>query len=325
MSEHHAPSPIEGIDVSVLVVSYGTRELTLAALAAIRAAIASRDDGPRFEVLVVDNASPDDSAEAIAATFPDVRLLVLDENAGFARGNNLAAAEARGRYLLLVNPDTVVEPDALHAVFEFAEAHPAAGIVGGRTTFADGTLNPTSCWRRPTVWSVFCLGAGLTSLFRRSSIFDPESMGRWARDDARRVDIVTGCFLLVRREVWDALGGFDESFTMYGEDFDLSLRAAALGIERWHCPDARLVHLGGASEKVRADKMVRLFRARAQLYAKHWSPAAAWFGIVMLDLWALSRRVALALLAPLQPGRRAGLATWKEILSRRAEWHVRES
>ncbi len=307
------------LDVSVVVVSYETRDLTLAALASLRETAPAPEE-PSHEVLVVDNASRDGSADAIAERFPEVRLLRQDRNLGFARANNLAAQEARGRLLVLLNPDTLVLPGALAALVRFADEHPEAGIVGGRTLFEDGTLNPTSCWARPTLWSVFCLGTGLSALFRRSRLFDPESMGPWPRDVARRVDIVSGCWMLVRRDLWGALGGFDEDFTMYGEDFDLCLRAEAAGASCWITPEAEIVHLGGRSETVRADKFVRLFSARARLVAKHWGPAASWFGVRMLDLWALSRTLALGVLRLVQPGRRDAYESWREVHRRRSDW-----
>jgi len=302
--------------LSIIVVSYGTKDMTLACLDSIE-----RSAGDlRLEVLVVDNHSNDGSAEAIADRFPEYELMALEENIGFARANNLAAKRSSAPSLLLLNPDTLVWEGCLQALLAFRSERPELGIIGGRTFHADGSLNPTSCWQRPTAWSVFCLASGLASVFRKSALFAPEGMGSWERDSERHVDIVTGCLLMIERELWERLEGFDEDFFMYGEDADLSLRVRAMGLANAITPDARITHYGGASERVRADKMVRLFQARAALYAKHWSPLGARFGLWMLNGWALTRKLALWGLGMLQPKRRAGAKIWAEIWSRRCEW-----
>lgn len=304
---------------AILIVSFNTRELTLACLASVSA---EGPVGAGADVVVVDNASTDGSAEAIAAAFPQVELVRLDQNVGFARANNLAAGRAGDcEFLLLLNPDTVVRPGAIGRLVAFAEAHPEASIFGGRTVFADGSLNAGSCWRRPTMWSAFCIASGLTSLFGRWGLFSPESYGRWKRDTVREVDIVSGCFFLIRRRVWDELGGFDTAFFMYGEDADLCLRARKLGHKCLVCPDAEIVHHGGASERVRANKMVRLFRAKAMLFERHWSPAAAKVGVALLDLWAASRVAALGVLRAFRPRLRESYRQWREICRQRAAWH----
>ncbi len=303
-------------ELSVLVVSYGTRALTLSCLQALERAA----QGLALETIVVDNASPDGSADAIAARFPGVRLERSAENLGFARATNRAARLARGERLLLLNPDTEVRPGALAAALAFARAHPDAGVVGGRTLFADGALNRASCWGAPTLWSLACHATGLASLWRGSRLFDPESLGRWARDDARAVDIVSGCFLLIRRDLWQELGGLDERFFVYGEDADLCLRVRAAGRTCRIAPEAVLVHHGGASERSRADKLVRLFRAKAQLLAKHWTPARARLGARLLGLWALSRAALFGALAPLSARARERATTWRSVWRRRAEW-----
>lgn len=257
----------EPVRVAILVVSFNTRELTLACLRSVYAATT----GLSFQVVVVDNASGDASAQAIAESFPQVNLVALGENVGFARANNIAARLVRADYFLLLNPDTEVRDGAVQAAVAFADGRPDVGIVGGRTLFADGSLNPTSCHGRPTLWSLVCMGTGLSSLFRRSRMFDPESLGPWPRNSVREVDVVTGCFCLVRQSLWEHLGGFDESFFMYGEDTDLSIRAWRAGSKCMLCPDVELIHHGGQSEKVKADKMVRLFQAKVRLFRKHWN------------------------------------------------------
>lgn len=302
--------------VSVLVVSYNTRDLTLACLKSVF----EQTKGIDFEVIVVDNASADGSAEAVAREVPAVRLIRCGENLGFARANNLAARAASGEFLLLLNSDTLILDGAVRRAVEFARARPDAGIVGGRTYFADMTLNPTSCHGRPTPWSLLCMGLGLSSLFRRSRLFDPESLGGWERDTPRDVDAVTGCFCLVRRRLWEQLRGFDETFFMYGEDTDLCTRAWKAGGRCMICPEARLIHLGGQSDKVRADKMVRLLRAKAQYFRKHWGAGQAGFGFMMLRTWALSRMTALGVLRLAKPSLEGPYQAWKEVWRRRQEF-----
>ena len=304
------------VDISVLIVSYNTRQMTLDCLRSVYEQ--TRDVS--FEVIVVDNMSSDGSAEAIAQQFPTVDLIVPGSNLGFARANNLAARRAKGQYILLLNPDTVILDRAIDQVVRFARSRAEVGIVGGRTFFGDGSLNYNSCHGRPTLWSLFCLGTGLSSAFRRSRIFNPEAFGTWKRDTVRTVDAVTGCFLLIDTQLWRELDGFDESFFIYCEDTDLCLRSWAQGRSCMICPDARLIHYGGQSDRVRPDKMVRLFRARAQLIVKHWRRGTHWFGIAAFQSWALSRMLAHGLLRLVQPRRQRDFETWREIWQRRAEF-----
>jgi len=302
--------------VSIVVVNYNTRDVTLECLRSIF------DTAPVdcFEVIVVDNASEDGSAKVFSEQFPEAQLITRDQNIGFAQANNLAARRAKGEYLLLLNPDTVSLEGSIERLLSFARANPDAGIYGGRTQFSDGSLNPTSCWRRITLWSVFCQASGLSAAFRGSQWLNPEAMGKWQRDEVREVDIVTGCFLLIRRSLWRQLDGFDESFFVYGEEADLCLRAIALGAKPLVCPEAVVIHHGGVSERVRSAKMVRLFQAKALLMRKHWAPWMARLGVSTLDLWALTRLWAWSVMRRFgRPGAKDAVNTWSEV------WHDRNS
>ncbi len=296
----------EGPALSIIVVSWNTREMTLACLASLRAETVETD----FELVVVDNASSDGSADAIAEAHPEARLVRAEENLGFARANNLAARLARGRRLLLLNPDTVVLRRAVDRLAAFADRRPEAGIWGGRTLFADGSLNPASCWRDMTLWNLACRASGLTGLFPRSPVFNSEGYGGWARDDERPVDIVQGSFLLIDRALWDRLDGFDERFVMYGEEADLCLRARACGARPRLTPEAEIIHYGGGSQTERADRLIRLLRAKITLIRKHWGASRA-FGCFLFRLWPLSRGLVGAL---------RGGGPWAEVWRRRAEW-----
>lgn len=305
-------------ELSILIVSYNTAELTLACLDSVVA----ETQATAYEIIVVDNASSDASADAIAAAHPEVRLIRSDENMGFARANNVAAQIAKGDLLLLLNPDTLVLDGAIDRLVAFRKARLEARIWGGHTIFADGSLNPSNCWRRMGLWSLFCRAAGLTGLFPKSELFNAEAYGGWLRDTEREVDIVTGCFFLIERRFWETLGGFDPLFFMYGEEADLCLRARLLGARPRITPDARIVHYGGASERVRADKMVRLSRAKVSLLARHMPAGLRGAGIFLYRLWPLSRMLAYRVAMLVRPSDRfAGQhATWSEIWQRRHEW-----
>lgn len=304
-------------EVSVIVVSFNTREMTLDCLRSV----AAQTRVPH-EVILIDNASKDGTAAAVAAGFPDVRLMAEAENHGFARANNIAARVARGEYILLLNPDTVVLDGAIDRLLAFARQEPQAKIWGGRTLYGDGSLNPTSCWGKMTLWSVICSATGLSSAFRRSALFNPEGYGDWQRDAEREVDIVCGAFLLIRREFWNRLGGFDLSYVMYGEEADLCLRARAMGAHPRMTPEATIIHYVGASEQVRGSKIVMLLKAKIRLIRDHfpaWQQGPAQW---LFRLWPLSRYGAAAVMARLRGGEGTRLRAqgWKEVWARRAEW-----
>lgn len=301
-------------EFSVIVISYNTRDMTLACLASIYA----QTNGD-FEVVVVDNASTDGSAEAIGAEFPQVTLIAERVNHGFAPAHHVAVPQCRAPWLLLLNPDTVVLDGALDTLMSFRRQRPEAGIWGGRTVFADGSLNPASCWRRQTLWSLFCRASGLAITFNNSALFNPEAYGDWPRDAVREVDIVTGCLFLISRETWNRLGGFDPVFVMYGEEADLCLRARKIGLRPAITPEATIIHHGGASETVRADKLVRLLRAKAELVKRHFAPGTRRAGLMLLAAWPLSRHLVLSVLSGTNHFREKATA-WRAVWQRRREW-----
>lgn len=302
--------------LTIIVVSYNTREMTLACLRSVR-----DETRTPYELIVVDNTSSDGSAEAIAAEFPDIRLMAETENHGFAKANNLAAEKARGEYILLLNPDTVVLDGALDKLLAFARRRPEARIWGGRTVFGDHSPNPASAWRKMDLWNLFCRATGLTGIFPNSPVFNSEAYGGWDRMSERAVDIVTGCLFLITRADWERLGGFDPAFFMYAEEADLCLRAARdLGARPRTTPEAVIVHHGGASEKVRADKMVRLLKARRELIRRHFPPWQQPLAAALFATHPLSRRIALGTLGFWRRGLAEKARTWSEVWARRAEW-----
>ncbi|WP_238547908.1 glycosyltransferase family 2 protein [Meridianimarinicoccus roseus] len=306
----------EAAALTVIIVSYNTRALTLKCLETLYA----NTHDTRFHAIVLDNASEDGTPEAVARAFPQVELIESTENLGFAQGNNVAATRATTDWLLLLNPDTEVHDGAIDALLKFSQAHPEAGITGGRTVFPDGRLNIASCWMRITPWSVFCLATGLTAAFPRSAIFNTEAMGAWKRDSVRHVNIVSGCFLMIPRTLWAALGGFNLKYFMYGEEADLCLRAGALGYRPMITPDAQIMHLVGAATARLADKTVMVNRARVTLIRDHWPAWQVPAGIAMMWLWGASRRVASAAVAAAVPGYRPKARKWAEVWAKRDVW-----
>lgn len=306
------------IDVSILIVSFNTRELTLEA---ISSAVRETKD-VNYEIIVVDNNSSDGSQEAIASHPATPKLFALADNIGFGRGNNLAAEQASGEYILLLNPDTIVKDRAIDRLVAFSRANKRALIWGGRTVFADGSLNPASCWQRITLRNLVMRATGLAGVFPHSPWFNPEAYGGWKRDTVREVDIVSGCFLLMPRAVWMALGGLEPRFFMYGEEADLCLRARRLGARPLVTPDATIVHLGGASEKTRSGKMVKLLAAKATLIEQHWPRFTVSAGQFLLSMWPLSRWIACSARALIDnsDANREAAGVWRTIWNARADW-----
>lgn len=316
------PAPAADPVVSVLVVSYNTRAMTLDCLRSLAA-----ETTVPHEVIVLDNASPDGSAAAIAEAFlpeafPAMRLIASPENHGFARANNIAAREALGEYLLLLNPDTVVLDAAVDRLVAFARRTPEAAIWGGRTLDAERNLNPMSVFGDQTLWSLFCRATGLTVAFRGSAVFNPEDYGGWARDSERAVAVVQGSFLLITRALWETLGGFDPSFVMYGEEADLCRRARSLGARPRMTPEATIVHYAGASSRFRSDKAILILKSRVTL-ARRYLPA--WqrpLGLFLLRMGPFTRWVGGGLLARLtgRGGPAEAARHWGAVWAARDDW-----
>jgi GT2 family glycosyltransferase len=300
-------------DVAVVIVSYNTERLLGECLQSLHE---QRGD-LRQQVIIVDNGSSDGSVDMIRSRFADVELIESAENLGFARGVNLAASRANAEFVLLLNPDTVVLDHAIERLVNFARSNPGRGLYGGRTVKRDGTLEQSSCWALPTVWSMTCFALGLTTLFRNSTWFDPESIPGWHRDTVREVGIVTGCLLLVPRDVWSKLGGFDERYFMYGEDADLAFRARRIGFRPVICPEACIVHDVGKASATRADKLLLLFRGKATLLREHFS---GWRkSLVLLELQAgVGLRTLLANLG--LRSNRPEADGWRKVWSERRDW-----
>lgn len=319
VSNQAAEPPLgEQPDVSIIVVNYRTRDLTLECLRSI----VRETRQASYEILLVDNNSGDGVIDAVAEEMPQVRLFPLKDNVGFAQGNNVAAEHAAGRYLLMLNPDTLVLDGAIDRLMSFAIERPEAKIWGGQSLLGDRKLDHGSCWRRMTLWSVFCRSFGLSAAFPNSSVLNSEAYGSWDRSYAREVDIICGCFLLISKEFWDQLGGLDARFFMYGEEADLCLRAAQLGARPTFTPTATIIHYGGASEQIETEKLVRILGAKAELIKRHWSPISRAAGLFLFSLWPLVSATTYGVAGRLahDDRRRARAETLWKVWKRRADW-----
>jgi len=251
--------------VSVIVVSWNTRDILRDCLASVYA----QTRHVSTEVIVVDNASTDGSPQMVERDFPQVRLIENADNRGFAAANNQGMGVATGRYILLLNSDTIVLDDAIDKTVTFADQHPRAAVVGCRVLNRDRTLQPT-CFMYPSVLNMLLFATCLNKLFPGSRFFGREQMTWWKRDDEREVEVVTGCFMLARRAAIDQVGLMDESFFMYGEETDWCFRFAQAGWKVLFTPQAEIIHLGGASSSRAANEMTLQLKAGVlQFICKH--------------------------------------------------------
>lgn len=254
------------VDVSVIIVSWNTKDKLNDCLNSIYR------QAPKltYEIIVVDNASDDGSAGMVKREFPEAFLLQNDENRGFAAANNVGTAVAKGRYILLLNSDTIVLDNAIGQVVSFADSYPESAVVGCKVLNPNGTLQRT-CFMFPSLLNMLLSSTYLYKLFPRSKFFGREQMTWWDRDDVREVDVVTGCFMLVRREAVEQIGLLDERFFMYGEETDWCYRFKQAGWKVVFTPAAEIIHLGGESSKqIRAKMLVQLRLSILHFISKHY-------------------------------------------------------
>ena len=281
----------ERIDLSVIIVSYNVRFFLEQALRSVQRAA----ERLRVEIFVVDNNSQDDSVAMVRERFPGVHLIANVDNPGFSVANNQAIRRAAGRYVLLLNPDTVVEEDTFDKCVTFLDAHPEAGALGVRMIDGSGTFLPESKRGFPSPWVAFCKTFGLSALFPRSETFNRYHLGYLDEHETHAVDVLSGAFMLLRRKTLDEVGLLDEQFFMYGEDIDLSYRVVLGGYRNYYFPETTILHYKGESTKKGSLNYVRVFyQAMIKFARKHFEGERATLFIRLLQL-AIYFRAALTL------------------------------
>jgi GT2 family glycosyltransferase len=287
-------------DLSFIIVGWNAREL----LAACLHSLSSEAKGERAEIIVVDNASTDGSAEHVEKHFPGIRLIRNRTNLGFARANNIGIRNSAGKYVCLLNSDVQVRPGAIARMREYLDRHPAAGILGPRVLRPDGTLQP-SCRSLPNLWNTFCRALALDTAFPKSQLFRGEVMSVWEHEAIRSVEVLCGCFWMVRREAMNQIGLLDESFFIYAEDLDWCKRFRKAGWQNVYFPEAEVVHFGGGSS---SNAPLRFFiemqRALAHFWEKHHSRPAYGLFLIIQFLHHSLRALSHLLLYPLQASNR---------------------
>jgi hypothetical protein len=290
------------IDVSIIIVNWNARDILKNCLISVY----EQSSGFIYEVIVVDNASNDGSANMVKNEFPEVILLQNDENKGFAAANNQGIAIARGRYILLLNSDTVILDNAISKTITFADNHPETAVVGCKVLNPDKTLQQT-CFMFPSLLNMFLSSTYLYKLFPKSRFFGREQMTWWNRDDVREVDVVTGCFMLVRKEAIDDIGIMDERFFMYGEETDWCYRFKQAGWKVIFAPVGQIIHFGGvSSSKMAAGKTLQLRGAILQFMAKHHSKAVYVLACILTGVFFALRLPFWLIKAVISPRDRLG-------------------
>jgi O-antigen biosynthesis protein len=258
--------------LSVVIVNYNVKYFLEQCLNSVRRAA----EGLDAEIFVVDNNSVDGSVKMVREKFPEAIIIDNKENLGFSKANNQAIRKSSGEYVLLLNPDTVVEDDTFRKVVGFMDEHPDAGGLGVKMIDGKGNFLPESKRGLPTPSVAFYKIFGLSKFFPKSRIFGKYHLGYLDKDEIHEVEILSGAFMLLRKSVLDKTGLLDESFFMYGEDIDLSYRILKAGFKNYYFPVTRIIHYKGESTKKGSINYVRLFYNAMILFAsKHFTQKRA--------------------------------------------------
>lgn len=255
------------MDISINIVSWNVRDLLRNCLRSI--SLQTTGLVQETEIIVVDNASSDGTAEMLHGEFPDVRVIANSENVGFTRGNNQAFAVARGRYFFLLNPDTELRPNALANLIAYTDAHPRIGILGPQLYYGDGSLQ-SSRRRFPTLATAFLESTKLQQWFPHSSVLTRYYMLDTRDDETQEVDWVNGSAMFVRRELYEQIGGFDEGFFMYSEELDWCYRAKQAGWQIVYLPTAQVTHWEAkSSDQAAALRDIYFHSSKVRFFRKY--------------------------------------------------------
>jgi len=278
-------------DISIIIVNYNVRHFLRRCIDSI---LNSKTSGLDMEIFVVDNASIDGSNAMIRKHFPDVILIANTDNVGFSVANNQAIREAKGKHILILNPDTVLQEDTLQTCYDHMEANDEIGAIGVKMIDGTGNFLPESKRALPTVWNSFSKLSGLAALFPKSRLFNQYALGYLDEDKNHVVDVLCGAFMYVRRTVIEEVGMFDERFFMYGEDIDWSRRIGEGGYDIHYLAGTAIIHYKGESTKKASLSYVKTFYHAMGLYVeKHYAGRRGRWFAQLLKL-AISIRAAIS-------------------------------
>jgi GT2 family glycosyltransferase len=287
--------PLSTSTLSVIIVNYNVKYFLEQALLSVRNA----SQRIKTEVFVVDNNSVDDSVAMVKEKFPEVILIANKDNVGFSKANNQAIRQSTGDYVLLLNPDTVVEEDTFEKCMQFMDSHPDAGGLGVKMIDGSGKFLPESKRGFPSPFVAFCKTFGLSSIFPKSKLFNRYHLGFLDKDETNEVDILAGAFMLMRKSTLDKVGLLDETFFLYGEDIDLSYRITQGGYKNYYFPETTIIHYKGESTKKGSLNYVKVFYNAMIIFAnKHFQGQSARLFTLMLRM-AIYFRAALTLVSNL--------------------------
>ncbi len=310
--------------VSVIIVSYKVRYYIEQCLYSVLRSV------PDAEIFVVDNDSADGSVEFLRKRFPQVEVIDNGCNAGFGKANNIALAKATGRYVLFLNPDTVVAERTIPGCIEYMDAHPDTGAVGVRMQYGDGHFALESRRSLPTPSVAFWHMTGIGRLFSHSRVFAKYHLSYLDRDRECRIDVVSGAYMFIRKEALDKTGGFDEAFFMYGEDIDLSYRILQQGYNNCYLP-LPIVHYKGESTNKTSYRYAKVFYDAMNIFFdKHFKRYSRLFAVLVKmvvgvkkistyvgqNIWARRRMLADFRKNCLYVGRKETFADVERLLSR---------
>lgn len=238
------------IDVSIVIVGWNVRDLLRNCLDSVY----KQTKGISFEVIYIDNASRDGSIEMVKDNFPETIIIANTTNKGFVKANNQGFEIAQGRYVLLLNSDTVILDNAIAKTITFADAHTEAAAVGCKILNPDKTLQPVTCFMFPSILNMLLSSTYLYKIFPRNKFFGRELMTWWDKNEVREVDVVTGCYMLVRSEAMKQVGVLDERYFIYAEETDWCYRFKERGWKVLFTPEPEIIHYGGQTTKKAAAK-----------------------------------------------------------------------
>jgi len=290
------------VDLSIIIVNHNTQDLLLTLLNSLKL---SEVGSYRLETIVVDNASNDKSRELLKQSYPQVKLIVNSQNLGFAMANNQGLRQAQGRYLLLLNSDTVVEKETIRTMIEFMDSHSEFGVATCRVELSNGQLDPACHRGFPTVWVAVSYFVGLEKLFPKSKLFSQYHQGWKKKDIIHEVEVISGAFFMLRREVIEKVGLLDEGFFMYGEDVDWCMRIHQAGFRIAFVPVTKITHVKGQSARFKKEsnkvdhKQLKnhinkhFWQTMKLFYQKHYSHSyprfLKWLIFRIID-WKIKRR-----------------------------------